>query len=277
MQICDLHKSLMPDRKIMRTRQKGLMDRITVITVCYNESPQRISYTLDSIVKQTYAVVELVIMDGGSKDDTIAAIKHYITHITTFVSEPDHGIYDAMNKGIRLSTGEWIIFMNVGDRFHHQDVLTSMMSNSDINDLDMIYGDILRNGREISSAPSCLSRRYLYNQAICHQAMLVRRRAFDLMGAFDISFRLIADRDWVLRFVNSGYAYAHGPAAVCDWENGGTSSDYITHGEEEHAYHLKYFSFLERKVYGTLWVVIKVLRRIRSLNFSVPVRVRDRF
>jgi len=252
------------------------MDKITIVTVCYNETPQRIRYTLDSIVGQDYPSLECVVVDGGSRADTVAAFEPYRMRIAKFISEPDRGLYDAMNKGIRVATGEWIIFMNVGDRFHDSGVVTCVMNQLRSECVDIVCGDVLRDGRELCCAPKTVSRQYLCHQAICHQAVLTRRRVFDVVGIFDMSFRLVADRDWVFRVVKAGFRYLHIPVVICDWELGGACSDYRTSDSELRRYRARYFSSYERILYGCLWAATKVARRMKSLNFAIPVRLRDR-
>ncbi len=191
-----------------------LMDKISVITVCYNETPERIRYTLDSIIGQEYSPLELVVMDGGSKIETLVALNSYKDKIATFISEPDHGIYDAMNKGIQHATGEWIIFMNIGDRFHSPNVLSEFLKTATIQDTDMAYGDVIFLDPLVKMpvhhrSPSTLKKWYMYNGAICHQAMLIRKKIFNRIGGFDISLKLIADREWSLRFIQAKLIASH--------------------------------------------------------------------
>ena len=98
---------------------------ISVVTVSYN-AVDTIERTILSVLNQTYSDIEYIIIDGGSTDGTVDLIKKYADKITYWVSEPDQGIYDAMNKGIDVATGEWINFMNSGDSFYRQDVLSSL-------------------------------------------------------------------------------------------------------------------------------------------------------
>ena len=95
---------------------------ISLITVCFN-AEGLINDTLQSAINQTYKNIELVIIDGGSKDNTVAEVKKYETYIGTLISEPDKGIYDAMNKGIKAAKGEWFYFLNAGDAFYNDTVL----------------------------------------------------------------------------------------------------------------------------------------------------------
>ncbi len=116
------------------------MDKVSIITVVYN-NVKGIKDTLDSFFSQTYCEKELIVIDGGSGDGTVDVIKEYSSGMAYWCSEPDNGIYDAMNKGITHTTGEWIIFLNSGDTFVNADVLTNAMSFPDKDAYDVLYGN----------------------------------------------------------------------------------------------------------------------------------------
>lgn len=94
--------------------------KISVITVCYN-AVDTLEKTIQSVLEQTYHNIEYIIIDGGSTDGTVEIIHRYVDYLAYWVSEPDRGIYDAMNKGIERATGEWVNFMNAGDYFYNYD------------------------------------------------------------------------------------------------------------------------------------------------------------
>lgn len=111
---------------------------VTIITVVFN-GVEFLEKTIKSVISQTY--VEYIIIDGGSTDGTVDVIKKYEDKITHWVSEPDKGIYDAMNKGIDLASGKWINFMNAGDRFHSNKIIHEIF-NGQTHDVDIVYGDV---------------------------------------------------------------------------------------------------------------------------------------
>ena len=117
-----------------------LSPRFSVITVTYN-AEKVLEDTIQSVISQTYHHVEYIIIDGASKDGTMAIVNRYRDRISRVVSEPDKGLYDAMNKGIALATGDYLCFLNAGDSFHEDDTLQKMVHSINANELpDVLYG-----------------------------------------------------------------------------------------------------------------------------------------
>ena len=115
--------------------------KVSVVTICYNAKTV-IERTIQSVLNQTYSDIEYILIDGGSTDGTVEIIKQYSHRISSWVSEPDHGIYDAMNKGVMRATGEWIHFLNAGDVYHDHDVLENFVPKISAT-TDIAYGDTL--------------------------------------------------------------------------------------------------------------------------------------
>lgn len=178
---------------MMSQQDNSVRPKVSVITVTFNAASM-LERTLQSVEKQNYKALETIIVDGGSKDGTVDIIRRHSANITRWVSEPDGGIYDAMNKGLRMASGEWVIFMNAGDTFAGDDVLDKIFSQSQQNDADIIYGDVLKDGK-VKKAPS---EYYLYHRMLfCHQSSLSRRSIL-LSCPFDTSHRLSADLKFFL-------------------------------------------------------------------------------
>ena len=114
---------------------------VTIITVCRNHA-QKLERTIRSVESQTWQEKEYLVIDGASTDDTLDIIKAHEASITRWVSEPDQGIYDAMNKGVKMAQGEWVIFMNAGDTFAGDDTLQRVFGSP--QDADVIYGDVIK-------------------------------------------------------------------------------------------------------------------------------------
>ncbi len=179
---------------------------VSVVTVAYNVETV-IAETVESVLNQDYAAVEYVVVDGSSTDDTWKIIQSYDQEIDRAISEPDDGIYDAMNKGAELATGEWILYMNAGDTFSSSDVLSSMQELLE-SDADVILGGVekvlvdeyeTRRFREFPSEMHALWKR----MPTVHQSVLVRREHI-LEHPFDTSYRWCADQDQLLRLQVAG-------------------------------------------------------------------------
>lgn len=148
---------------------------ISVVTVSYN-AVATIEQTILSVINQTYPHIEYIIIDGGSTDGTVDIIKKYGDKIAYWVSEPDKGIYDAMNKGIKAATGEWINFMNCGDSFVTNNTLESVFVNKNYNDVDVIYGDSYMRTMDdiLYMKSSCNLEKLKYTPIYRHGASFVR-------------------------------------------------------------------------------------------------------
>ena len=165
---------------------------VTVVTVCYN-AVDVLEKTILSVTNQTYSNMEYIIIDGGSKDGTVDIIKQYSDKISYWVSEPDRGIYDAMNKGIKYSKGEWINFMNAGDLFYDKNVLSNVFANLILPPINIIYGKTLAKyewGNYIVTPPviDVLRKR----MCLCHQSIFVRGN-YHKTHLYDLSIGLVAD------------------------------------------------------------------------------------
>ncbi len=195
--------------------------KITIITVCYN-AVNLIDQTIQSVIGQTYPNVEYIVVDGASTDGTIDLIKKYDKKITRFVSEKDGGIYDAMNKGIIMATGEWVLFMNAGDTFFSKDVLSKIFSAKKYL-ADVIFGDTLNHykwGYVISEGRpfNGVERRMPF----CHQSSFVRRTVL-MDNKFEMSFRVSADHNQFYSLYLSGYKFLHLPMIISIFDTTGIS------------------------------------------------------
>lgn len=168
--------------------------KVSVITVCYNAENQ-IEKTIKSVIEQEYNNFEYIIVDGKSSDSTINIIKQYNDFITKWISEKDSGIYNAMNKAINLSNGEYCIFMNAGDIFANNLVLSKIDTYLDGN-TDVILGNYIatKNNKfnDYIKAPKIIDFSYLYIGSICHQATFIKRENL-INTPYDESLRLVSD------------------------------------------------------------------------------------
>ena len=206
-----------------------LHPKFSIITVTYNAGAT-LEDTIQSVITQSYRNIEYIIVDGGSKDRTLEIIEQYRPHIHKVISEPDKGLYDAMNKGISLATGDYICFLNAGDELHEDDTLLLMVHSITENALpDVLYGEtaivdeeghFLRMRR--LSAPERLTWKSFRNgMLVCHQAFFARR---DLVEPFDLKYRFSADFDWCIRIMKKSQVLHNTHLTLIDYLNEGMTT-----------------------------------------------------
>src|SRR3989442_11126280 len=174
---------------------------VSVITVVRNGA-RTIEASVESALAQTHRPLEHLVVDGGSTDGTVAILRRHGERIR-WISEPDRGLYDAMNKGVSLvlDPARYVIFLNADDTFHAPDAVARALALSDREDL--LYGRLERfdeelGDRDVIGRP-VTSRDLLFGMKCHHQTILCRRRVFDRIGAFRLDYRIAADYDWVVR------------------------------------------------------------------------------
>lgn len=190
--------------------------KVSVVTVCYN-CDKLLQKTITNVLRQTYKNLEYIIIDGASTDSTAQVIETFRPHLTTVVSEPDRGIYDAMNKGVRLATGEWVIFMNAGDGFAADDVLQRVFAEE--RAADVIYGDVVKRGViKKAEAPHNGHRMFF-----CHQSALTRTSCLHEYP-FDIRHRMSADFKLFKQLFLAGKRFLQLDFPIADFDVTGVSN-----------------------------------------------------
>lgn len=207
------------------------MKKITVITVCYN-SATTIAETLRSVRQQRYGNIEHIVVDGGSNDDTLRILAAEGGHLTQLISERDGGLYDAMNKGIQMATGDIIGFLHSDDLFFDDDVLIRISAAFSISDADAVYGDLFY----VSKVNPDVVVRYWkagefsrdslsWGWMPPHPTFYVRRSVYQRLGIFDLRYRISADYDTVLRFLGMAkIRVKYVPGVMVRMRIGGTSN-----------------------------------------------------
>lgn len=218
------------------------MKKFSIITVCRNEEAS-IRATCESIVSQKYQNFEWVVIDGASTDGTLKILNEYSGAIHHLVSEPDKGIYNAMNKGAKRATGEYLIFMNGGDRFASSDVLDAV-AQCPVSDL--IVGELeFADDGGVRKFPSQLNSGYLRRNMLPHQATFFRRSIFKRFGYFDESFKIAGDYEFFVRIIKKNKVSYHSILKVLAVfsEGGMSSSSYqrALRKHENHRVRWKYF------------------------------------
>lgn len=191
--------------------------KVTVITVCRNNK-NALQLTMCNVSTQQYPYLEYIVVDGNSNDGTLELLEKYQGLLNKWVSEPDNGIYDAMNKGAEMATGEWVIFMNAGDTFADAAVLSRIFEESR-QDADVIYGDVIKGGViKVAEPPHNAHRMYF-----CHQSALVRRSLL-LQYPFDTNHHMSADFKQMKTLFLKGYEFLQLPFPVARFDLSGVSN-----------------------------------------------------
>lgn len=196
---------------------------ITIVTVVYN-GENFLEETILSVIEQNYDNIEYIIIDGGSTDGTLDIIKKYEHAIDYWVSEKDQGIYDAMNKGIYLATGDWISFINGGDSFYSTTVLSSIFWQKSYIDKTIIYGNhqvIYPSGKKRLSKAGSLENLWKGSQ-FCHQATFVRA-VYHKNNKFNICTKIVADFEFFYHAFKSGKKFQSVDFVIARFQAGGVS------------------------------------------------------
>lgn len=179
--------------------------KLSIITVNLNNR-DGLQKTIDSVVAQTFKDFEWIVIDGGSTDGSKELIEQYADHFAYWVSEPDKGIYNAMNKGIKVAKGEYLQFLNSGDWLWDNHILQNVFSNNDGDNTDILYGKCLvhdTNGEIFEYGPhyDIFTPFSMVYSTISHPASFTRLNLFDRVGLFDESFRIAGDLDFFFRAI----------------------------------------------------------------------------
>lgn len=205
--------------------------KISIITVAFNAA-HTIVDTLESVAAQTHPEIEHIVVDGTSTDGTLEIIERYGKHVSRFISEPDQGIYDAMNKGVRVATGDVIGFLNADDVYAQENVLAMVAEVMNREHLDALFGDVeffrpenpagtLRRYSSARFRPA----RIAWGWMPAHPALFVRREVFQRVGAFRADYRIAGDFEFVARaFGKNTLRYRHLPEVLVRMRTGGIST-----------------------------------------------------
>jgi glycosyltransferase involved in cell wall biosynthesis len=207
--------------------------KISIITVTYN-AESFIEKTIKSIINQSYKNIELIIIDGKSKDNTLKIIESYSQYINILVSEKDSGIYDAMNKGINLASGDFITFLNAGDDYVDNNVIFNLFDKLD-EKTNVIYGDHISilNGKEKYREAKKFKKNNLFKYlttTVCHQAIFIKR---NIAPIYDLKYKLKGELNWYFDILeNSNIKYLHKKIPIVYYLRGGV-------GEKKYILNLK--------------------------------------
>lgn len=213
--------------------------KVSVITVVFNDRCT-IEDTISSVINQSFSSLEYICIDGCSTDGTIAFLESNKNYFSNLVIEPDLGIYDAMNKGLNLATGEWVIFMNSGDAFYDSYVLERIFSQENaFSSAGVVYGDfVIRSvvGSRIvtTNLPFFKQDAFLKSKGMCHQSVLVktvlaRRFPFDLQFKVSADFKMLYD----IHKIGQAFYYLSGPVCFYNVDNGKSKQNQLLAWKED--------------------------------------------
>lgn len=249
--------------------------KISVITVAYN-SASTIADTVLSVIRQTHTDLEHLVIDGQSTDVTVEVVQAHRHPRLLLSSEPDQGIYDAMNKGLRRATGELIGFLNADDFYADDEVLARVAHAFADPDVEACYGDLVyvtENNRRV--VRYWKSRAYVpggFARGWCpaHPTFYIRRSALERMGLFDLTYRLAADTEFMMRYLEKGVRSVYiphiqvrmrlGGATNRSWGNVVRQNREIFHALHKNGIRCSVASFWAHKIVSRLWQRMAGLR-----------------
>lgn len=231
------------------------LPKISIITVCYN-AQDCLEKTIVSVINQKYENLEYIIIDGGSTDGTLSVIEKYLSYIDVFITEKDNGIFDAMNKGIKKCTGNWVNFMNAGDFLVNEQILAEI-DFSKYKYVSLIYGKTITNG-VIQRIFPVNSLHYGYIPA-CHQSMFFNKNILQDELYYTYEVELYNDYELVNRLYLKKHSFSIIPIVIANYASGGISS-IISWKARKAKYQILF------KYYGVTGLVKSLLERTRIIN-----------
>ncbi|MBL7729173.1 MAG: glycosyltransferase [Dinghuibacter sp.] len=238
---------------------------ISIITVCFNER-EHIEQTINSVLNQTLAGIEFIVIDGASTDGTTEIIERYRNRIAYYSSEKDKGIYDGMNKGLKQATGEYILFLNGGDVLAANDVLEKTFATQtgadawygEVQFLDE-QGQVLGTRSQVSNQqlPAQLNWKSLrHGMVVSHQAFIVKR---ELAPYYDLQYRICSDINWMIACLKNCRTTCNTGLVIAQFRTGGTSAQHRKKAWKERYQILKtHYGFLPNLL-NHAWIIVRYL------------------
>lgn len=205
--------------------------KVSIITATYNSS-QTVIDTLESLNQQTYEDIEYIIIDGASSDSTLQVVQDNCSRVAKIISEPDKGIYDALNKGIKVATGDIIGFLHSDDLFAYPDAIRDLVKTLKAEGTDSVYADLEYVSKEDTSkvvrkwkSGSCSKAKLLSGWMPPHPTFFMKRDQYQKLGLFNLKFKIAADYDSILRYLWSNeVSTSYLPKVVTKMRVGGASN-----------------------------------------------------
>jgi glycosyltransferase involved in cell wall biosynthesis len=197
--------------------------KISVIIVVFNGA-NTLLHAIESVMGESYNNIELIVVDGGSTDGTLAILRGYKANNFIWKSEPDKGIYDAMNKGLKMATGEWVYFLGADDTFCNKNVLKEIFINQINLDCDFLYGNVYSLALKKKYDGEFNEEKILF-QNICHQSIFYKRRIHEKVGFYNEKYKTFSDWDFNIRcFYNPEIKRKYLDITIANFAAGGIGS-----------------------------------------------------
>jgi glycosyltransferase involved in cell wall biosynthesis len=235
----------------------------SIITVTYN-ADKVLERTILSVLNQSYPQLEYIIIDGNSSDETKKIIERYTSGLSYWVSEPDSGLYDAMNKGLRKATGDYVWFLNAGDILPHNNTVQELAAIAAESGMpDILYGetDLMDINEKIIAArrlkaPETLTwKSFRMGMLVCHQSFIVRR---EIAEKYDMQYRFSADFDWCIRCMKSAKTIVNSRLRLVNYlYEGLTTTNRKASLKERYAIMCKYYGVVITDILH-IWFAIRL-------------------
>lgn len=254
---------------------------ITVVTVVLN-GRSSIESTIQSVLSQSYKYLEYIVIDGGSTDGTHDIIRKYQDRIDYWLSEKDNGIYDAMNKGIKLGRGEWIGILNADDTYHRHALERVAQEVVCHEDIGVIYSNIAydtnRRKNVLLRAPSMLKLSHFWRTPLYHPAMFVKRTIYKKYGTFDPTYLIAGDYELMLRYFLAGVVFRYVEDILADMKMGGASMRNVAIGSREVRQIAKRYGIFTPKFAASYYVnKLKIVIALKALKSPVIGEMYDMY
>lgn len=244
---------------------------LSIITVTYNAG-ETLRPTMESVARQSWGDFEHLIIDGASTDDTLLLARELALSVTRIVSEPDNGLYDAMNHGMEIARGRYLMFLNAGDSLHDRDTLRLIASAINEGECpDIVYGQTcLVNGsdrrfvgmRHLTAPEHLTVKSFANGMLVCHQAMAVSRLVSE---PYDLQYRFSADYDWVIRCLQRSRLNRYIDAVLIDYlDEGVTTRNHKASLKERYRIMCKYYGVLPTVMRHMKFALRHMWRKCRS-------------
>lgn len=242
--------------------------KLSIVTAVYNGSAH-IRETIESVLRQQDLDYEYIIIDGGSNDDTLKIIESYLPAFQgrmRYLSEPDNGVYDAMNKGIRLCTGDYIGLINSDDRYKmgaFNAVRSLILQHSECPDVVYSDLDVVDEAGDIVGGYEGDASKLKKGMTVNHPTCFVKRSVYETMGLYDTKYQIVADYDFMLRIFHRGANFCKSSSKIAEYRMGGLSTNNYKSVQERY--------LIQRMYYGLLYCSYVKARGLFRCKIKAPI------